>query len=276
MTLTLKKGHKSELFQKENMKILPLNQLSDDRAITNEAKPELAQTEVNPNPTPRNGFSNPPAQGEDNPKLKKSRNRSRYDLTKPIIEHEEEAKGTIDFKNRRQMREETKGKPFVSYRQPSRDLLNDSSQPFVQDVDENEEAKSARGGDESIDNALRMINMSENHCMDLTPQMGPPEGGAQSAFEEQEEEKVPPGRNLDSFSRKRSISAQEPLRKNIIDQPKTVRNQVNVKNNLMIKRNNLVKNTQRDSPLELENDEDIDELINDFSQDLERRQEAEE
>lgn len=227
-------------------------------------------TEGNVNQTPRNGFSNnPTTQDQTEMRGMKSRNRSRYDLTKPIIEHEEEAKGTIDFKNRPALREESKERPFGSYRVGMGDPLNDSNQPFIKES--NEEYKLNEGEDNSIENALRMINQAEGQEMKLIPSQ---EEGRD------EEEKMEESKDLSSHNsgglndRKRSISAQEPTRNLRLEGSRSQRNKISIKNNLQIKKNNLIERRKMEVPIKIQSQAEIDELINDFSQDLERREEG--
>lgn len=137
-----------------------------------------------------------------NKRMMNSRTRSRYDLTKPIIEHEEEAKGTIEFKNRDTLREESKGKAFASFGHSYRDPLNDSRQPFIREIDE--EYKRPPDSDQNMESAVQLLNQMDEQPINR--------GYSSDRRFSVEEEKKSSSVSRDFDIKKRSISAQKPVR----------------------------------------------------------------
>lgn len=79
-------------------RVVPLTELSKPKDLIINTRPDLTLPDTHPFRTPSsNQLTSNHADQPPEFSRKKSRNRQRYDLTNPIIEHEEEAKGTIDF-----------------------------------------------------------------------------------------------------------------------------------------------------------------------------------
>ena len=277
---SLKRNNKPIQAQKENQKIVPLTELTKGNDLNINIKPDFSIQENNAFVTPNNMFTNetPGNKEQEGSHIRNSRNRRRFDLTNPIIENEEEGKGTIEFKNRGRLKEEVKRPTFVSYREERPDFLNDSSQPMIKE--DNEESKHANLNDESLDNALRMINEAENQQIKPIKMIYWEKDEKQESSEDNsdEEEKEPPIKdniNLDPIDRiesRRSISAKEPVRMTKLSYSSSSRPQVALKGNLNVKQNALFRENQApELIIQPQDEEDIDEIINDFSQDLELR-----
>ncbi|CAI2376075.1 unnamed protein product [Moneuplotes crassus] len=209
-------SHRDVLSQKENPKIIPLQEALVSQNRLNEETQDSVIVGPHSKTLAKNRMSNIETAFQDrvDSRMMNSRTRSRYDLTKPIIEHEEEAKGTIEFKNRDTLREESKGRAFASFGHSYRDPLNDSHQPFIREIDE--EYKQPPDLDQNMEGALQLL-----HQMDERPINRGYSSDRRFSVEE-EKEPCPVSRDRDSNNMKRSISAQ----KRILDPSEHVQEQM--------------------------------------------------
>ena len=136
------------------------------------------------------------------PSNTKSRNTGARELSNIIHEHEEEYKGTIDFKHRRSgMRnlEEFKHPRYLSMREESKSLVNDSIEPMIRPLEdeEDEEEKQHVQDSEIQRNMLERIERNRR---------GPSRIIEESSSREHNESDIL--RSLEPFEeRKRSITA---------------------------------------------------------------------
>jgi hypothetical protein len=164
---------------------------------------------------------------ERNTSCRPTRNHGNLHFTSVIPEHEEEGKGTIDFRNRNFLENTNLDRPgCFTQREEEKFNNNDSFNPLIEAESNSDEERKSKS--------------EERKSILLDEQKHPPESddGEERSIHEQ----------LQIEERKRSISAQEPVRK----LPK------------FEQQNDIHRHVAENKFFENEQDEEIEELINDF------------
>ena len=197
----------------------------------------------------------------------KSRNRSRFQHTNVILEHEEEGKGTIDFRHRTPFREEAKAQRFMTYREESKHQRNESISPLMHNVyngdeEPDQDSEQKDHDDQSVQNEQSKLDRSE-------------ESKGEHNF-----------RNIDDAilrsierveDRKRSISAREPTRKiqmTALSSHHKLPAPIQQNNLFEVNSRPVFENSSEANREVVQDEEDIEELINRFSNDLELQSES--
>lgn len=170
---------------------------------------------------------------ERNTSCRPTRNHGNLQFTSVIHEQEEEGKGTIDFRNRKIIHNTQLERPgFFTHREEEKFLNNDSFNPLL-------EAECNSDEDRKSKDEERKSDLQEEQKLPLQS-----DDGEERSIHER----------LQIEERKRSISAQDPVRKI----PKFEREEDSQR---QVIENNLFKNEQKISNRDKE---EIEELINDF------------
>ena len=265
-------------------KVLPIPEIAKENDLSVNPNLDLNPIDFNPLKTPNNVMTTNGTPSNNNEprefKRQKSRNRTRFDLTNPIIEHEEEGKGTIEFRNGR-FKEESKRQNIMTYgtdRQHMREssqrenLMNDSQQFLLLDREEEVKHTFRIMNHNRQDLTLREIRRKDSESSERSSSKPKKEDS-----EEEEEKKLPEKfilndpdlRSIEKYDAKRSISAKEPLRMKKLEPHLP---SVELKGPLNVKRDSLFESKSKQVIMPENQEEDIDQLINNFSQDLERRE----
>lgn len=248
---SLKKVNKHDRSNKAKLRVIPINETVRANDLNIEVKHEVGDSgpfavKVSNNPTMMETPSNVATENKE--LTTKSRNRTRFQFNDVIQEHEEEGKGTIDFRNRTSLKESGAGRMFMTHREETKHNRSESNQPLIKVRDE--------------DVVEKIVRMNEIQQVDESSDNNSEESKHNKKLEESKHE-------FESFEeRKRSISAREPTRKIQFNNPQMVsKGPLNVKQNNLFQPNSRTEIIMRVN----EDEEDIDELINEFSQDLEHR-----
>lgn len=244
---SLKKVNKHDRSNKARLKVIPINDTVRVNDLNIEVKHEISTSEpfalkISNNATMMETPCNIVTENKE--LTTKSRNRTRFQFNDVIPEHEEEGKGTIDFRNRTSLKESGENRMFMTHREETKHNRTESNQPLIKVRDE-----------DVVENIVRINNIKQED---------------ESSEESKHNEHYKESKNMfeDFEERKRSISAREPTRKIQFNNPELLSN-----GPLNVKQNNLFQpNSRTEMRLQMnEDEEDIDELINEFSQDLDHR-----
>lgn len=191
----------------------------------------------------------------------KTRNRNRLQINTVIHEHEEEVKGTIDFRNRNRLREEEKGARFHTQREENKHQRDESIDRLIQEnnVDNfNDGMNEVDANNESRNNERNEFDREESKNNQVNTQ----ENVEKNNF------------LIDIEERKRSISARG--ERGRIHSSEILEIQNHIMNSYQMHeeaegRNHIPNIAWQSSGNRNRNDEEeIDELINDFSNEIER------
>lgn len=194
--------------------------------------------------------------------VNKTRNRNRLQINTVIHEHDEEIKGTIDFRNRNRQREEEKGARFHTQREENKHLRDQSIDRLIQE----NIADNANDGDNDGEENNESIENNHNHLSrEESKQINP--------VNTQENINNEDNILVDVEERKRSISARGGGRRMHSNELISFQSHGNSyqQPGEIASRNHVPNIAWRSSENRNRNDEEeIDELINDFSNEIER------
>lgn len=267
----LKKGKGMRITPSNSLhKVVPIPDLSNGAQIVTQPKMNHTTELVSAN-TPRTrimGRQHTSGGNEDRDLSNlKSRNRSRFQHTNVILEHEEEGKGTIDFRHRTPFREEAKAQRFMTYREESKHQRNESISPLMHNVyngdeEPDQDSEQKDHDDQSVQNEESKLDRSE-------------ESKGEHNFQNIDDAIL---RSIERVEdRKRSISAREPTRKiqmTALSSHHKLPAPVQQNNLFEVNSRPVFENSSEANREVVQDEEDIEELINRFSNDLELQNES--